>query len=380
MTQSTLTRLGAGAALALAMSANGLMADEYDAWLQEAQLGPYQPEEEDWDQILADAQNEPPLTVYVDTSRLLPVIDAYNEATGLRIEGINLSTNDVIERHRREWDAGLRNAGIVMTGNPAQIQEQLLSRNAITNYVPRELQDVIPEHEWEPVLRHRYSVGTWYYNNEDGSDTVPYESLWDLTTEEWRNRVVMRDPLQSGTLVAVFTALITNADELETMYEERFGEPLEMETPNAGYEFIKRLLDNDMRIVPNARDVAETVSQANGNMVGMSTQSLYREVIEGTYDFHLDTQIAPTILTLRHISIGSMTDSPNQAKLIVRHAMSQEGGEPWWGADFPVNPLVEPTGPMADLRLDSFAMLWEPTVEEMIEVQDDFVDFFIQYR
>lgn len=190
----------------------------------------------------------------------------------------------------------------------------------------------------------------------------------------------MRDPLQSGTLVAVFTALITNADELEAMYEERFGEQIVLETPNAGYEFIKRLLDNDMRIVPNARDVAETVSQANGNMVGMSTQSLYREVIEGTYDFNLDTQIAPTILTLRHISIGSMTESPNQAKLLVRHAMSQEGGEPWWGADFPVNPLVEPTGQMADLRLDSFAMLWEPTVEEMIETQDDFVDFFIQYR
>lgn len=354
--------------------------DEYDQWLQDAQLGPYQPEVEDWDEIMEMARDEPPLLIYVDTSRLLPVVDTYNEEHGFNIEAINLSTNDVIERARREWDAGLRNPGIIMTGNPAMIQERLLTRRAITNYVPRELQEVIPPHEWEPVLRHRYSVGTWYYRNDEGETGVPYDNIWALTTDEWRNRVVMRDPLESGTLIAVFAALISNADELEDMYEDYFGEPIELTTPNAGYELVRRMLDNDLRIVPNARDVAETVSQASGRMVGLSTQSLYREVIEGTYDFELDTQIAPTILTLRNVGIGSMTESPNQAKLIVRHIMSQEGGSPWWGADFPVNPLVEPTGEMAELRLSSFATLWEPTVEEMIEIQDDFVDFFIQYR
>lgn len=371
---------GVLALFTLVSFSHALTNEEYDLWLKESELGPYQPQEENWDAIMERAQKEPPLLIYVDTSRLLPVVDAFNAEHGLNIEAINLSTNDVIERSRREWDAGLRNPGIIMTGNPALIESRLISRRAITNYVPRELQKVIPPHEWEPVLRHRYSVGTWYYKNDEGKTGVPYDSIWALTSEEWRNRVVMRDPLASGTLIAVFAALISNADELAVMYEDYFGRPIELTTPNAGYELVKRMLDNDLRIVPNARDVAETVSQATGRMVGLSTQSLYRDVIAGRYDFELDTQVAPTVLTLRNVGIGSMTESPNQAKLMVRHVMSQEGGKPWWGADFPVNPLIEPTGPMADLRLSSFATLWEPSVQEMIEIEDDFVDFFIQYR
>jgi len=41
---------------------------DLDAWLREAGLGPYAPEEEDWDAIYEKAKNEPPLQVYMSTS------------------------------------------------------------------------------------------------------------------------------------------------------------------------------------------------------------------------------------------------------------------------------------------------------------------------
>lgn len=352
--------------------------DVHDDWLRIAEMGPYQPETEDWDAIMAAAQDEPGLTIYSSTSRVLDVVDQMNAEWGIEMEALNLSTNELIERVRREWDAGLRNVGLVNNGNPGQMYEALVQRCALTNYVPRELQDRIPEDETLPLLRHRYSVGTWYYASPD--DAVPYENIWDLTTEDFRNRVVVRDPLESGTMMEVFTAFVMNADALAEMYEDRFGEAIELTTENAGYEFWKRMLDNDMRIVAGSRDVAQTVTEADGVMVGLSTQSAYRNVIEGIYDFELDTQVAPTVRTMRLMGIGMGTDSPNQAKLMVRHLMSQEGGSPWWGADFPVDPTIEATGEMADLTLGSFATLWEPKVEDQIAVRDQFIDFYLANR
>ncbi len=351
----------------------------YDAWLEQAQLGPYQPAEEDWDAILEAAREEPPLTFYVATSRALGATDRFNERYGLNVEAINLGTNDLIERVRREWDAGLRNAGLIMVGNPALFQEALLSRNAVTRYVPRELEAVMDPIETEPLLRHRYSVGTWYYSTDGDPDVVPYENLWELTTEPWRNRVATTDPLSSSTILMYFTAVVSNADQMAQMYEDYFGESIELTTENAGYEFIKRLLDNDVRIVSAQRDVAEAVSVATGNFAGMGTQSLYRLVQEGTYDFTLDTTVNPVVRTFQWIGIGSYTESPNQAKLLLDWLMSQEGGAPWWAADFAVNPLVDPTDGF-DLRMADFAQVWEPTVDEMVELSDDLIDFFLLYR
>ena len=352
---------------------------EYDAWLQSAQLGPYQPEVDDWDAILEAARQEPPLTFYVATSRALGATDLFNERYGLQAEAINLGTNDLIERVRREWDAGLRNAGLIMVGNPALFQEALLSRNAVTRFVPRELEAAMDPIETEPLLRHRYSVGTWYYSTDGERGVTPYSNIWELTTEPWRNRVATTDPLGSSTILMYFTALVSNADQMEELYEDFFGEPITLTTENAGYEFIKRLLDNDLRIVSSQRDVAEAVSVADGNFAGMGTQSLFRLVEDGTYDYDLDVTTNPVVRTFQWIGIGSYTESPNQAKLLLDWLMSQEGGEPWWSADFPVSPTVEPMGGF-DLRLSDFAVVWEPTVEEMIELSDDLIDFFLLYR
>ncbi len=352
---------------------------EYDAWLESAQLGPYQPEVDDWDAILEAARLEPPLTFYVATSRALGATDAFNERYGLQAEAINLGTNDLIERVRREWDAGLRTAGLIMVGNPALFQEQLLSRNAVTRFVPRELEAAMDPLETEPLLRHRYSVGTWYFSTDGERGVTPYDNIWELTTEPWRNRVATTDPLASSTILMYFTALVSNADLMEELYQDFFGEPITLTTPNAGYEFIKRLLENDLRIVGAQRDVAEAVSVADGNFAGMGTQSLFRLVADGTYDYDLDTTVNPVVRTFQWIGIGSYTESPNQAKLLLDWLMSQEGGAPWWAADFPVSPLVEPAEGF-DLRMSDFALVWEPTVEDMIAMVDDLIDFFLLYR
>ncbi len=356
-------------------------ADPLDEWMQFAEVGPYQPEVEDWDAIAAAAQEEPPLVMYSNTSRAFPVVDQFNEIYGTEVEMLNISTSELNERIRREYDAGIFPSGVVMTGNIAVMYDQLMvERNALTAYVPREMQALLPARDMEPVLIHRYSAGTWYFTSDLPDGSVPYENIWELTTERFRNRVAMQSPLRSGTTMDYMVGIVANSDLMEELYEDFFGEPIELTTPNAGFEWIRRLLENDLRVQASFRDVADAVTNSDAPFLGFGTQSVYRDVLSGQYDFELDTDINPAILSARPIAMTSYTESPNTAKLLIRYLTSQEGGDPWWGADFPVNPEVQSTGPMANLTLDSFARLWSIPIDQALDLGDEVADFWILYE
>ena len=367
-------------ALGLTFGASALGQD-YDAWLQRAQLGTFQPAEEDWDAILEAARGEPPLVLYTETSRAFPMVEAFEAETGLSVEGINLRGTEIIERIRREFDAGIYNVGVVLVGSGALIQDQLMSRNALTAYTPSELRPLMSESAMTPLMVHRYSVGTWYFKNDADPETPPYTNIWAFTTPEYTNRVALNSPLVSGTTMEYMVGLVSNADLMAELYQEYFGEPIRLAvTENAGYEFIKRLLENQARVVPAFRDVSAAVSAGQGYFVGFGAHSAYAAVVRGEFDFQLDTDIAPAVLSPRYIGVGSFTESPNTAKLLVRWLTSQEGGSVWWGEDFPGNPTVQPTGEMETLTLASFDKLWDTPIEQQLQLRDDIADFWILYQ
>jgi iron(III) transport system substrate-binding protein len=356
-------------------------AQSYDEWLQSAEFGAYQPEVEDLDAMLEAARSEPPLVLYTETSRAFPMVDEFMATTGLTVESINLRGSEIIERIRREFDAGIRNVGVVLVGSGALIQDQLMTRNALTAYVPSEIKPLMGASAMEPLMVHRYSVGTWYFKNDADPNTPPYTNIWAFTTPEYRNRVAINSPLVSGTTMEYFVGLVANADLMATLYEEYFGTPLvDMETENAGYEFIKRLMENDARVVPAFRDVSAAVSAGEGYFAGFGAHSAYAAVVRGEYDFQLDTDVAPAVLSPRYIGVGSFTASPNTAKLLVRWLSSQEGGAVWWGEDFPGNPTVMSTGEMETLTLASFDKLWDTPIELQLQLRDDIADFFLLYQ
>jgi iron(III) transport system substrate-binding protein len=357
------------------------LAQDYDAWLRQVQMGPYQNADEDWDAILEAARSEPPLVLYTETSRAFPMVEAFEAETGLSVEGINLRGTEIIERIRREFDAGIYNVGVVLVGSGALIQDQLMSRNALTAYTPSELIPLMSESAMSPLMVHRYSVGTWYYKNEADPNTPPYENIWAFTTPEFSNRVAINSPLVSGTTMEYMVGLVSNADLMAELYEDYFGEPIRLAvTENAGYEFIKRLLENRARVLPAFRDVSAAVSAGQGFFVGFGAHSAYAAVVRGEFDFQLDTDVAPAVLSPRYIGIGTYTESPNTAKLLLRWLTSQDGGSVWWGEDFPGNPTVMPTGEMETLRLDSFDKLWDTPIEQQLQLRDDIADFFILYQ
>ena len=354
--------------------------DAYDAWLKTAQLGPYQPGVEDWDAIYQAALKEPSLLVYAGTSRIFNSIKDLNAVhPGLKIEAVNLESPELLERMVREWDAGLRKVGVLFSALPNTHHELLLPRRAVTRYVPRELEAVMPASETQPLLRHRHSAYVWIYNNKN-FDAPPWKNVWELTTEKFRNRVVIGDLSEGIGTITYYVAVVTHAKEMAAMYQQFFGEPIKLTTPNAGFEFIKRIFDNDVRIVTVGRDVADAVTNSTGPFAGLTGYSRYREALDGVYRFDVDRNVAPAASSFWYLSIGSFTPSPNTAKILVNWLMSQKGGKYWWGPNFPSNPLVKELEKPFTFTLADFPTLWAPTPEDFARYEKDIIDYWLLWR
>jgi len=354
---------------------------DYDAWLQSAELGPYQPAVEDWDAIYERAQAEPPLLVYANTSNIFGAVETLlADYPALNIEPLDISGQTIIDRIVLEWDAGLRDVGVAFMALPWVQHELLLPRGAVTRYVPRDLEAQIDPNFTQPLLMHRFSASGWMYN-DDNFDSAPWSNIWELTTEKFRNRVAVSDINDGATTPTHFTGIIQHSDVMEQLYEEFFGEPIELHptTTNAGEEFIRRLLQNDMRVLSSSREVAEALTNSDGPFAGMTVYSRLREVVEGTYQFAIDTQNSPVVVSYHYVSVGSFTQSPNTAKMLIRHLTSQEGGQPWWGENFPVNTSYTLREPFT-LTLADFNYGWPVDADTAIDVMDQLFDYWPLWR
>lgn len=347
-------------------------------WQQEAQVGPYQPAEEDWDAIYEAAQNEPPLLVYGHTSRGIPSADLFMERfPGVEIEYLNIPSIESIERVAREWDAGRREVGVYMASLPGLQEERLVTnRGAVTRYVPREIEAVMDAHETEPLLRQRYGLLTWFFNAEE-YDSLPFDNLWDLTTAEYAGRVALGDPIAWSPALDYFSALMSNDQEMRERYEARFGEPLDAD--NAGLEWLERVLNNDSRIVGSARDVSDSVEAAN--MFGFNVYSQYRDVLDGERNIGIDRDAnLPAVVYWHYISMGTETRSPNAAKMFIRWLMSEEGGQWFWGPNIPVNPLVTVGDEWPIHHASDLPVVWETPPGEVAASQDTIIDYWELWR
>jgi len=67
--------------------------------------------------------------------------------------------------------------------------------------------------------------------------------------------VAIGDPRLDGGTLDYFIMMVLKADELAAEYERYYEEPIKLTTANAGYEWIKRLMENDPLLVRGEKDV-----------------------------------------------------------------------------------------------------------------------------
>lgn len=339
---------------------------------------------EDWDEIIAKAKEEGVVVTWGTSSRLArvaPVMEEY----GVKIQHAKMSDMEITERLVREKQAGISSVDFIMAEDILGVAGQLLPSKYVESFIPEMYVDKIDEAYRDPFV-FLVQPRTILYNTEV-YDECPITNLWELTTPEWRGKVIIRDPEITSTNISFFAEIVARADEMAAAYKEYFGEEIKLTTENAGWEFLKRLAQNDVVTVSSDDDVAEAVGSRGqaDPPVGFATVGKVRLNIEQNLALGVAENIVP-INGYHYPAYGLLvTDSPhpNAAKLLVRVLLTDEGMQAWtqdWG-NFSTNPenSFNPENPLGGLDVWS-QLTWPLTLEATAKYSRDVLDFWILNR
>jgi iron(III) transport system substrate-binding protein len=296
---------------------------EMEQWLQAAKLGPYEDSPQDWAEIERLAKQEGRVVVYSSSSRIANVAEAF-EATypEIKLEGYDLGSVQTLEKTIREQEAGVYNADIVTTGGSGQVIYELLAKNRIVNFVPDTVGKEIPKEMKDPLLVRINEAIAFFYNKEAYPDAPPIENIWALTTEEWRGKVVLKNPLESESVFMGICTLVEHADEMAAAYERFAGKDLELSTdvPDAGYEFLYRLLKNDLILLSSGSKSAEASGKTGQTdppiSIGSFTYIRYNSTKGFANEVFQDLDPVSGVIYPTYTGIAAYAPHPNAAKLL----------------------------------------------------------------
>lgn len=289
-------------------------------------------ENEDWDEIIRLAKKEGSLVVYAPTSRLAQAAEAFQAKYGIKVETHQLSEVEMIERTYREASTGINQVDLVLIEDLPSMKELLIDTGYLINYVPPAARNAVPVDQQNPLIfvRQPRVIG---YNTEVYKEE-PIESVWELTLPKWRGKVLMRDLAVTGEHMNFFTEIVRRSDVMEAEYERFFGEPLVMTEANAGLEFMKRLIQNDLVLMSSDTKISEAVG-AKGQTdppIGfiyvythhrhIPTKNLALDAMENVRPFNGYTYGM-------YIQIAAKAPHPNAAKLFADFINTEEGFAAW---------------------------------------------------
>lgn len=361
---------------------------EQSAWLEEAQLGPHQPETEDYDAIYEAAQEEGKVVLLSLSSRFPQLIEEFQAAyPGIEVEASDMNPNEQVDKLVREQQAGLQTIDVLFLSGETALMTELLPQHLIWNYVPsttydgKPIDEVIPENFQQPLLTHSLEPKVTFYNFETYPDGSPVDSLWDLTRPEWNGRVQMKDPMLTEENMNVLVMAVKHADEMAAAYEEEFGEPIELSpgVENAGYEWIKRLKENGLVLTSSDGDASDAVGapgQENPPLTMAVSASKIRDNEEGLkLAVAWDMEPSAGLLKGNYLAIANQAPHPNAAKLLVRFMLGNAEGKggfaPWhvpgqWAARTDVPIMVDSVTGTGDISLEQLA-------EDLWQVDSDYI-------
>jgi iron(III) transport system substrate-binding protein len=365
--------------VALALPFALAQTETVDEWMQRAEVGPYQPDVEDWDRIYELAREEGRVVVYSATPLILDAAVGFMERyPGIEVEAFDVRALDLLEKVRREYESGIYNADVINVGSPEIIRQSLEEIDAVVNYVPRDMMDVIPEQFREPYLFQRMNAIGWAYN-PDQHDEPPFTNWWELTEPQWQGRIVHDSPARSFSTLQFAIAVVQHADEFAAAYERLYGEPIELTTPNAGYEYLKRLLENSVIGSGGSTGMAQAVTDSTGDFAALVVYSLYGQTLPGgqyRFEYNRDMDPAMGLAWGENQLLVTRSANPNAAKLLTRF-MLDEG----YFEHFARNPSprtdVEPVEPYEKLGEMNW---WTVDLDFAIEHGSDILDFWLTYQ
>lgn len=345
---------------------------------------------ENWDEIYKAAKSEGKVVIYSLSSRIFKAVKAFKEKyPGIEVEASDMRGNDQIEKLTREQAAGIYNVDVLFLANGPTLVNELLPNGLIKNYVPETLlggqnaKDVIPQNFREPLLVHTIESKVVFYNFEAYS-TAPVDTLWDLTRPEWRGKVQMKDPMLTEENMNLLMTIVQHADIMAKAYEQEFGEPIQLSegVKNAGYEFIQRLVKNNLVLTSSDGTAAKAVGapgQAKPPLTLSVASSKMRDNKRKGLKLAIAWDLNPKvgISKRNYIVMANKAPHPNAAKLLIQWMLGDEKGgkgmKPWfvagqWPSREDVKPKIDIT--LSDLNRYTWFIDYKFVYKEGLTVRD----------
>lgn len=282
------------------------------------------------------AKEEGSVTLYSISSRCTKVADAFNaKYPGVVCTAFDISTNELLEKVTREYDAGQRVADVVhikdMDGS--LYNEYVLSKK-FYNYKPEKILQHIDPKYTETQTPLFIELTQLFYNEEAYPDGSPIKNIWEITQPEWKGRIIMQNPMDNISWSSWLTGFCVGEvpAQLEASYKELTGEDLVLseECENAGYEFLKRLHANEPVYTASSDEVAEAVGtrgQSNPP-IGFCSSSKLRKNKDNDWCL-VPINLEPTagIPAISTLYVVEGCKNPNAAKLLIMFMMGGTDGD-----------------------------------------------------
>ena len=301
---------------------------EMDAWLKAARLGSYDTAPQDWAEIGRMAEKEGEVIIYSASSRMAKVAKKFMEKyPAIKVTSYDLGSVKTIEKTIREQDAKLYSADIITTGGSGQVVHELWAKNRLVNFVPDTHAAQIPKEYQEPVLVRVLEAVVFMYNGEVYPDAPPVKNIWEYTEPKYKGKVVLKDPMQSLTNFMGVATLVQHADELAAAYKNHTGKELKLSegAPDAGYEFLYRLMHNDIVITKSGSKSAA----ASGKAGQKNPPAFFGAMTYYRYNFSkglvnklvVDLDPVAKIIYPTYMGIARQAPHPNAAKLFIAYLL-----------------------------------------------------------
>ena len=286
------------------------------------------------EELYEKAKKEGNVVVYSISARMKKVKESFEKQyPGVTLEVYNLPTNEVLEKISREYDSGIRAADVIhIKDQDGSLYLDYVQKGKFHNYKPADIIKHIDPKYWERAMPFYMELNEWFYNDEAYPDGPPITSWWDLTKPEWKGRVLVTNPLDNHSHMCIYVGLVLDADSLADDYKRVFGEEITLHgTENAGYEFLKRFMENDPVFISSSSEMVEAVGTRGQERppLAYASSSKMRERKEKGYALQVVSQIKPHtgLSGLNTLYVVNEAPHPAGAKLLIRWLMGEADGK-----------------------------------------------------
>ncbi len=301
---------------------------EMIAWMKTAKLGPYDKGKQDWEEIKKLAKEEGEVVVYSSSSRIAKVAATFEKKyPGIKVTYFDLGSVGTVEKTIQEQNANLFNADVITTGGSGQVIHELLGKYRLVNFVPDMYKSQIPKELREPLLARIVEGYVFMYNTEAYGNKPPIHNVWELTQDKWKGKIVVKNPMKSLSNKMGLWTMVQHADEFAKAYKDLTGKEIVLHkgVPDAGYEFLYRLLHNDLIILNSGSKVAKASGEKGQKNPPIAITG-YTYIRYNESKGYVNAVITPmdpveNIITPVYTGIARQAKHPNAAKLFTAYEL-----------------------------------------------------------